>query len=524
MYKRYYLGLDVSTQGAKIVLLDIKDKRTILTEGVNFDKDLPQYDTENGTVKGLGNGVSESVPQMWIDGVRILFSRLKNSGFDPAQISAISVSGQQHGLVTLDADGNLTRKRSKLWNDVSTAEECSEITDKAGGVESVKGEILNTLKPGYTAGKILHFKKEDLAAFHRTTTFFLVHNYINWFLTGGKNSGVRVMEPGDVSGMALWNPKTREWSRKLADAIDSNLDRNLPKVMPADEFIGSISKGLCTEFGFSPSCKIGAGSGDNMFGAIGTGNVSPGHVTISLGTSGTACTILGEPFFDPNGEIASYCDSFGNYMALLCVSNLANGYNNALSKYKLTHSQFSDIIMQTPAGNKGRILIPWFTGERTPDLPDAAPLFFGFGLDDFTPEIMSRALLEGHVMNLYEGFLGMPVKPKELRLTGGIAQSKAWRQVISDIFNLPVVLVKGEGAALGAAIHVAYTDNKDSIKDIQSFTDKFITIDETASVSPNQTSIETYSIFRKTYLALSARVRGRGDKGSPFALRHGIIG
>jgi xylulokinase len=523
MDKKLYLGLDVSTQGAKIVVLDFMAKQVVLTESISFDRDLSQYGTENGTVKGLGTGVSESDPCMWIDSVRILFSRLKNSIINTAEIVAISVSGQQHGLVALDAEGNLTRERSKLWNDVSTEIECKELTKAGGGIQAVICEVLNSIKPGYTASKILHFKKENPTTFAKTSTFFLVHNFINWFLTGAKNGGVRAMEPGDASGIALWNPKSRSWSKTLLNAIDMNLETKFPIVNPTDEFIGTIGNNLCAEFGFSPKCMIAAGSGDNMFAAVGTGNVSPGQVTISLGTSGTACTIFNRPYFDPMGEIASYCDSFGNYMALLCVSNLANGYNKALEKYAMTHGDFESMVMRTPAGNNGRILIPWFVGERTPDLPHATPIFFGFGLDDMIPEFMCRGILEGHVMNLYEGFLRLPVKPKNLRLTGGIAQSPVWRQAISNIFNLPVILIKGEGAALGAAINAAYIDNKLSANNIQDFVDPFIDIDESASTFPEQKHEKTYAAFRATYLSLSSRICHPNDDTSPFMLRKNIL-
>ena len=152
----------------------------------------------------------------------------------------------------------------------------------------------------------------------------------------------------------------------------------LPDVRSSTKSIGRVSNKLVDCFGFAPECKVDAGSGDNMLGAIGTGNVELGVVTISLGSSGTAYTFMDDLFVDPDGEIACFCDSTGNYLPLLCVSNMANGYNDFLSTNSLSHTQFDELISITPPGNQGKLLIPWFDGERTPDIPLAAPLYFGF--------------------------------------------------------------------------------------------------------------------------------------------------
>jgi xylulokinase len=519
MREKYYIGLDVSTQGTKLVLLDYEASRPVFVTAVNYDRDLPQYKTVNGVVQGLGEGVSESDPKMWIDAVRRVFSDLKAKGWDTSKVRAMSVSGQQHGLVCLDEAGALTRKRSKLWNDVSTAAECREITGAAGGQAAMLREISNVQKPGYTAGKILHFKKEDPEAFARTRTFFLVHNFIDWFLTGAKAGGVRVMEPGDTSGTALWNPATGKFSKTVCNIIAPDLIDRLPPVKPADEFIGTVSQDLCGEYGFPKDCRIDAGSGDNMYGAAGTGNVKEGIVTVSLGTSGTACTIFNSPYVDPQGEIASYCDAFGRYMPLLCVSNLANGYNQLIRQYGLTHEAFAGLAAKQPPGNGGLVLLPWYTGERTPNLPDGSPVYFGFGLGDFTPEKLCRAVVEGHVMNLYEGFMRMPVESDTVHLTGGLAQSPAWRQTIADIFNCSVVPVKGEGAALGAAVHAAYVDNKADAEDLHAFVRRFIELDIKHAAHPEPAHATAYAGFKETYLALSRRVRGEQSADDPFQKR-----
>jgi len=520
-----FAGLDSSTQSCKLVIIDIDKPEIVFNEQVNFDDDLPQYSTENGVIANAAEGASESDPGMWIDALNVLFERLKKSDVPAGEIKAISVSGQQHGLVTLDAEGNLTRERSKLWNDFSTAEECDLLTRAVGGLDNMIEEVGNSQRTGYTAAKIYHFKRHEPEAFDRTTTCFLVHNYINWYLTGGLDGGVRVMEPGDASGMALWHPGKNRWSEKVMNAISSHLADKIPPLKPSDEMIGTISDELVKKYGFDPGCQIDAGSGDNMYGAVGTGNVVPGIVTISLGTSGTAYSYMEEPFIDPKGEIAAFCDSTGHYLPLLCVSNLANGYNAILKKYKLSHSEFNTIVDKTESGCKGRLIIPWYEGERTPDVPFASPLYFGFQFDDFKPEYLCRAILEGHILNLYDGFVQMPVETREIRLTGGLSKSAAWCQAIADIFETTVVPVEGEGAALGAALHAAWVYQKDEPQPLEliDLVEPFLILREDERKSPIPSNVERYGIVKKIYSSLSKRVRGIGTVDDPYELRNQLL-
>ena len=456
--KGLFAGLDVSTQSCKLVVIDHKSSKVVFVETIQYDSDMPEYKTKNGVIQDQPEGFSESDPNMWIEAVDSVFEKAKSTGIPIDQIRCISVSGQQHGLVSLDAEGHLTRPTSKLWNDFSTREECDILTQKVGGPDVMIEEVGNSQRTGYTAAKIFHMVRHEPDVYARTSTLLLVHNYINFYLTGG----VRVIEPGDTSGMALWNPKTGIWSEKVMNAIALDLKDKIPELKPSDQSIGRISLDLVQRFEFSPDCKIDAGTGDNMYGAVGTGNVEAGIVTISLGTSGTAYTYMEEPFVDPTGEIAAFCDSTGHYLPLLCVSNLANGYNDILQIQDLSHEAFNDIVLQTTPGNEGRLLIPWYMGERTPDVPQAAAVYFGFGLDDFTRDKLCRGILEGHILYLYDGFHRMPVQSKEIRLTGGLSKSDAWCQTIADIFEAETVPVEGEGAALGAALHAAWVWLKES--------------------------------------------------------------
>ena len=257
-----------------------------------------------------------------------------------------------------------------------------------------------------------------------------------------------------------------------------------------------------------------------MYGAIGTGNISPGMVTVSLGTSGTAATVLSQPFIDPEGEIASFCDSTGRYMPLLCVSNLANGYNQVLEQFHLSHEKFSQIINQTDPGNGGKVMIPWFSGERTPNLPLAAPLYFGFKPDDFKPAQLCRAVLEGHILNLYEGFLRLPVQASEIRLTGGLSQSEAWVQAIADIFDTETVPVEGEGAALGAALHAAWVWQQDqgSRDELEALVEDFVATPTSCRKTPRTQYRQHNRILRQLFHTLNYRLRGIPSQEDPFRL------
>jgi len=515
-------GWDVSTQSTKLIIVNGETREIVFNEAINYDRDLPHYQTKDGAIQGLELGASESDPNMWIEAVNLLLQRVQTSGVNQHDIVAMSVSGQQHGLVALDRAGNLSRSRSKLWNDFATQEECDILTEKLGGVDVMTKEVSNSQRTGYTAAKIFHMYRHERDLYDKTATFFLVHNYINYYLTGGPDGGVRVMEPSDTSGTALYNIVTHSWSDAVINAIDPGLRDKLAPVQSSTQSIGTISSRLVEQYGLNPACRIDAGAGDNMYGAVGTGNVKEGIVTISLGTSGTAYTFLKDPFVDPTGEIAGFCDTTGHYLPLLCVSNLANGYNEILNLYDLSHQDFTELVRQVPVGNNGRLIVPWYIGERTPDVPNGTPTYFGFSLADLNDKAaICRGILEGHLLNLYDGFQRMPVKTSEIRLTGGISQSVAWRETIANIFNADTVAVEGEGAAMGAALHAlwVYQQEQGHKLSLEEVVEPYITLDETTRVAPETQHVGTYQSLIREFGALSARLRNARTPEDPFLLR-----
>ena len=519
-----FAGFDVSTQSCKLVVIEPDEGAVRHVDRVDFDRDLPHYGTVDGAAQGLGEGVSESDPRMWIEAVEALLGRLAGAGDLAGRIRCVSVSGQQHGLVALDARGGLARPRAKLWNDFSTAEECRLLTEAVGGQAAMIAEVGNTQRTGYTAGKIFHLKRHEPEAYARSHTLFLVHNYVNWHLTGGPQGGVAVMEPGDTSGMALWHAGTGRWSARVLDAIDPGLPAKLPPLRPADETIGYVGPALAARSGLAPDCRVDAGSGDNMYGAVGTGNVVPGLVTVSLGTSGTACTVLDEPFVDPQGEIASYCDSTGRYLPLLCVSNMAGGYDALRERLGITHEAFDSLVARVPPGCGGRVLVPWYVGERTPDVPFATPVTLGFDPGTEDPAVLCRAVLEGHVLNLYEGAARLPVAAREIRLTGGLSASASWCQTIANVFDAQTVPVRGEGAALGAAIHAAWVWHREQgdTRGLEEVAGPFVVFEEARRAWPDPAHREAYALLRRLFRAVSRRVRGEAGE-DPFAVRRDLM-
>jgi xylulokinase len=203
-----FAGLDVSTQSAKLVVIDSTVGAVVHVDRVDYDRDLPHYETRDGAAQGLGEGVSESDPRMWIEAVEVLLGRApayRGTGVPAHRIRCISVSGQQHGLVALAQDGSLARPRAKLWNDFSTAEECRILTDAVGGLDAMVREVGNSQRTGYTAGKILHLKRHEPEHWTRTRILFLVHNYVNWFLTGGADGGVAALTARSAAEGAYLN-------------------------------------------------------------------------------------------------------------------------------------------------------------------------------------------------------------------------------------------------------------------------------------------------------------------------------
>jgi xylulokinase len=443
----YAIGIDSGTQGTKALVVDSRGK----VRGRGY---APHRWTEN-----LKPGESEQDPRTWVEALeKTLRAALAESGINPREVVSLGVSGQQHGFVALDRKGKPIRP-AKLWNDTSTVEESQIIVEKLGGKKKFIQKLGISLAVGYTASKILWLKRNEPRNYARLKTVLLPHNYLNYWLTGRSS-----MEFGDASGTGLMDIRRRVWHREAMAAIDPELEAKFPPLLHPAEPQGYVRENVASRYGMR-KVLVSSGGGDNMMGAIGTGNVSPGVSTVSLGTSGTIYSYFDKPFVDPDGEIAAFCDSTGGWLPLLCTMNVTNTTEYFKASLRLSNKNLENLASRAPAGAGGLIFLPFINGERVPVLPSSTGVFFGLNKETFNSSFLARAIMEGTILNLGYGFARMRslgLRPVEMRATGGGARSRLWLQIVADIFRTPVVtLAEQEAAAYGAALQSVWSYHRE---------------------------------------------------------------
>ncbi len=500
------LGIDSGTQSTKVLAVDARDGKVagVGAQGYNLIPNLP-------------TGAKEQHPHSWRDATAAAIRQaLRQAKATASEVTAIGVSGQQHGFVPLDKNGEVIRP-AKLWCDTSTAIECEEIMAQVGGLKKTIRAIGNGVLPGFTASKILWLKKHEPKNFARLATILLPHDYLNFWLTGEK-----VMEFGDASGTALLDIRKRKWSKAVLDAIDPSLAEKLPPLISSDKPAGVLQPNTARELGLRPGILVSAGGGDNMMGAIGTGNTRDGVITASFGTSGTIYACSEKPIVDPLGEIAAFCDSTNRWLPLLCTMNVTVATEMVREDFGWTHERFSAEAARIPAGSNGLMLLPYFEGERTPNVPDGTGVWFGVNKKTFEAGHFARAAMEGVTLGMNYGLRRLSelgVKPTQIRATGGGAKSKIWRQIMADIFNVEVVTLKvSEGAAYGAALQAMWCSllqrgEKVSINEI---TDKFVELNHAETATPKKGAVAVYHELQELQDDLSRSLRGVFTKHRNF--------
>ena len=495
-----YVGVDSGTQGTRVLVMD---------EGGTV---LAKASSPHAMVAGLPPGHMEQRPEDWWSAtVEAVRACLADPRVDTRSIRARGVSGQQHGLVPLDAESRVIRP-AKLWNDTSTAAEAQTIIDRLGGLERVIGLVGNGVPPGFTAPKILWLKTHEPDNYRKLSTVLLPHDYLNFRLTGA-----RTMEYGDASGTALMDVRSRRWSREAVEAIDPGLMGKLPRLQPSDEPAGRLSAAASEELRLGRGVMISAGGGDNMMGAIGTGNTRPGVVTVSLGTSGTVYAFSEKPVVDSLGEVAAFCDSTNHWLPLVCTMNVTVATDLARKAFSLSYEGLEEAVEGVPAGSDGLLFLPYLTGERTPNIPNGRGVLYGLTPGNYETRHIARATVEGVTLGLNYGLnrlRQLGISPTEVRLTGGGARNKAWRKVAADIFDAEAVtLAEDEGAAYGAAIQAIWCHKKAEGEnaDIREITDELIRLDEGSRVKPDQVNVEKYRGIQRRHDALMRVLRGFFD-------------
>jgi len=480
-------GLDVGTQSVKLVVYDPSARRTVAVYGQPLEL-------------MVGNdGSREQQADRWIEAVVACFARLDAP--TRARIVAIGVSGQQHGFVPLDADGRVLAP-VKLWCDTSSQRECDEVMAAAGGAQRCVELAGNPVLAGYTASKLPWTRRHRPEVYERLAAIALPHDYVNFWLTRE-----RWMECGDASGTGWLDVRTRGWSREMLAATDPRRDLSacLPPLVAAD-FSCPVAHGVAEALGVSPTVRVSAGGGDNMMAAIGTGNVVSGMLGMSLGTSGTLFTHTDHPVVDAAARWAAFCSSDGGWLPLVCTMNCTVA-TESMAKALGFDAREGDVVMAgTRPGAGGLVMLPFLNGERTPDLPHARGSLHGMDIANLTRGNLYRAAMEGAtyaLRNGYEALLEAGLRFEAVRLTGGGARSGAWRQMVADIFGLPVeVPLQSEGAAFGAALQALWAHGRamGARIPLADIVRGHVCVDPELSVSPIPENVADYRSHYRQFL------------------------
>jgi xylulokinase len=503
------IGIDSGTQSTKVLVVDGKNGKVIAEAARSYDL-LPN----------LPPGAKEQHPHTWREAaIHCIRAALKSAKATSGEVKAMGVSGQQHGFVPLDAKGEVIRP-AKLWCDTSTTAECDEIMEKLGGIKAAIRVLGNAVLPGFTASKILWLKNREPKNFRRLATVLLPHDYLNFWLTGEK-----VMEFGDASGTALLDVRKRKWAAAALEAIDPALIDKMPSLISSDQPAGKLQQSTARVLGLSSGVLVSAGGGDNMMGAIGTGNTRDGVITASFGTSGTIYACSEKPVVDPKGEIAAFCDSTNRWLPLLCTMNVTVATEMIREDFHWTHAQMEKTAAKAPPGSDGLLLLPYLEGERTPNVPDGTGVFMGVAPRVFTAQHFARASIEGVTLGMNYGLRRLRelgVNPTQIRATGGGSKSKLWRQIMADVFNTEVVTLKvSEGAAYGAALQALWCWRRDQGENtsISEITDRFVQLNRSEGAEPRPENVRVYAELQELQDELSRSLHPLFSRHRKFVLK-----
>ncbi|GAA3587273.1 FGGY family carbohydrate kinase [Kribbella ginsengisoli] len=425
---RLVAGVDCSTQATKVVVCDATTGE-VLREGRAPHPDATQVD-----------------PAEWWKAWSIASDGLLDG------VSALSVAGQQHGMVLLDGSGAVVHP-AVLWNDTSSADATTDLVSELGGPEAWASAVGSVPVPSFTVTKLRWVRGAAPDAAARAEAVALPHDWLTHQLAADR-SGIADLttDRGDVSGTGWWSPSTNDYRPDLVElAFGRSLQ--LPRVAGPSEVVGQ------TAFGAS----LAAGTGDNMAAALGL-DLQPGDVAVSLGTSGTAFARYSSPTSDPSGFVAGFADATGGYLPLVCTLNAARVLSATATLLGMDLAALDEAALTSP-GSNGLVMLPYLDGERTPDLPHSTGLIYGLTRTTAQPATMARAAVEGMLCGLADAVdalraQGIPVH--RVLLLGGAARSRAVQALAPALLGAPVVLPEpAEYVALGAARQAAWAISGD---------------------------------------------------------------
>ncbi len=446
---KYLLGIDIGTSGTKTVLFD-RGGNPISSSTAEYSLYQPEI------------GWAEQDPQDWWNAVCITINQvIKDSNINTEYISGIGLSGQMHGLVMLDGDGNVLRK-SIIWCDQRTAKECVEITEKVGEKRLID-ITANPALTGFTASKILWVRNNEPEIYEKCRKILLPKDYIRYMLTGEFAT-----EVSDASGMQLLDIKNRCWSKEVLNALDIPIEY-LGDVHESIVVSGKVHKKAAEVTGLKENTPVVGGAGDQAAGAIGNGIIKSGQISSTIGTSGVVFAHLDEPIIDEKGRVHTFCHAVPGAWHMMgvtqgaglslkwfrdnfCTNEIEVAKGMGIDPYVLMTKEAEKV----PAGSRGLIYLPYLMGERTPHLnPKAKGVFFGLSAAH-TKNEMLRAVIEGvsySLLDCMEIIKDTGMNPTNVMVSGGGGKSELWRQILTDMFNCKVSTNKSsEGPALGVAL------------------------------------------------------------------------
>ena len=432
-------GVDSSTQSCKVVIRDAATGEVVRTG---------RSPHPEGT---------EVAPDAWWIA---LLAAVSDAGC-LNDVAAISIGGQQHGMVVLDAEGRVIRD-ALLWNDTRSAAAAAQLTEEFGAAELASRTGLVPVA-SFTITKLRWLRDAEPENAARVAAVALPHDWLTWRLRGYGPVGESRLGPvldelttdrSDVSGTGYWSPASGEYDRELLIAALGH-DAVLPRVLAAHD-----SPGVSAEHvGIPVGIMVGAGAGDNAAAALGL-DARSGDVVVSIGTSGTVFAVTDTPTVDPSGSVAGFADAGGAFLPLVATLNAARILDAIARLLAVDHDELGRLALAAAPGADGLVLQPYFEGERTPNLPDATATLFGMTLASTTRENLARAAVEGMLCALADGLDAVErlgVTATRLLIVGGAAQNPAVAAIAAQVFPVPVEVPQpGEYVALGAAVQAAW--------------------------------------------------------------------
>jgi xylulokinase len=439
-------GVDTSTQSCKVVVRDLATG-ALMRSGRASHPNATEVDPE-AWWKALGEAITAA------------------GGL--ADVSAISVGGQQHGMVVLDNDGHVIRP-AMLWNDTRSAPQAAALTEEVGAAEFAR-RTGSVPVASFTLTKLRWLRDNEPDNAARVAAVALPHDWLTWRLLGYGPAGASPLGPelsalitdrSDASGTSYFSPTTDEYDLDLLKRGLGRSDVVLPRVLKPHEAAGRIPDNVTTPDGktIPAGIIVGPGSGDNAGAALGLG-AGPGDVVISIGTSGTVFAVTDTPSADVSGAVAGFADATGRFLPLIATMNAARVLVTIADLLGVDLDALSSLALTAEPGSGGIVLVPYFEGERTPNLPDATASMYGLTSADTTRENMARSAFEGMLSGLGAGLdavRAVGVREQRLLLIGGAAQSVGVQTIAAQLFDAPVVVpAPGEYVAEGAAVQAGW--------------------------------------------------------------------